>query len=101
MGDGGSSGAGGRVMSRERWMAALFALGSACFLVGPFPGYAQLVGAQADAVTFFIGSLLFTAAGAPQTANGFPARCPWPAGTAAWGVATIQRGGPLFFNVRP
>ena len=44
-----------------------FALGSACFLIGPFPGYAQLVGASADAVTFFIGSILFTAGGAMQT----------------------------------
>jgi len=36
-------------MSRERWMSLLFATGSLCFLVGPFPGYAQLVGATADA----------------------------------------------------
>jgi len=86
-------------MSRERWMAALFALGSACFLVGPFPGYAQLVGAQADAVTFFIGSLLFTAGGAAQTAIGFPDRRSSPAGTAAWRAATIQSAGTLFFNV--
>ena len=35
-------------MSRERWMALFFALGSTCFLIGPFPGYAQLVGATAD-----------------------------------------------------
>src|SRR5687767_11813490 len=33
----------GGAMSRERWMALLFAAGSACFLVGPFPGYASLV----------------------------------------------------------
>jgi hypothetical protein len=31
-------------MTRERAMAAAFAVGSACFLVGPFPGYAGLVG---------------------------------------------------------
>ena len=42
-------------------MALFFALGSACFLVGPFPGYAQLVGAEADGLTFFVGSILFTA----------------------------------------
>ncbi len=51
-------------MTRERWMALFFALGSTCFLIGPFPGYAQLVGGRADAVTFFIGSVLFTAGGA-------------------------------------
>ena len=31
-------------MSRQRAMALAFAVGSACFLVGPFPGYAELVG---------------------------------------------------------
>jgi hypothetical protein len=50
-----------REMSRERWMALLFALGSTCFLIGPFPGYIDLVGPGADAVTFFAGSILFTA----------------------------------------
>ena len=58
-------------MSRERWMALCFALGSACFLIGPFPGYVQLVGAAADAVTFFVGSILFTAGGALQTSLSF------------------------------
>jgi hypothetical protein len=52
---------------RERWMGLFFALGSICFLVGPFPWYAQIVGATADAVTFFVGSVLFTAGGALQT----------------------------------
>ena len=50
-------------MNRLRWMALCFALGSACFLVGPFPGYVQLVGESADAVTFFVGSILFTFGG--------------------------------------
>ena len=47
-------------MTRERWMALFFAAGSLCFVVGPFPGYVDLVGAGADAVTFFVGSVLFT-----------------------------------------
>ena len=55
-------------------MALFFALGSTCFLIGPFPGYAQLVGANADAVTFFIGSILFTVGGALQTCIAFPER---------------------------
>ena len=38
---------GSTAMSRERWMGLLFGIGSTCFLVGPFPGYAQLVGAAA------------------------------------------------------
>ena len=48
-------------------MALCFALGSTCFLIGPFPGYAQLVGGSADAVTFFVGSILFTAGGGLQS----------------------------------
>jgi len=54
-------------MSRLRWMALCFALGSTCFLIGPFPGYAQLVGDSADAITFFVGSILFTAGGGLQS----------------------------------
>ena len=45
-----------------RWMAVLFAAGSLCFVVAPFPGFVQLVGAQADAAVFFAGSVLFTLA---------------------------------------
>jgi hypothetical protein len=86
-------------MSRERWMALCFALGSACFLIGPFPGYVQLVGAAADAVTFFVGSILFTAGGALQTALSFHDRRSPGAGRAAWWAATIQSAGTLFFNV--
>ena len=54
-------------MTRLRWMALFFALGSTCFLVGPLPGYVQLVGEQVDAITFFVGSILFTAGGALQS----------------------------------
>jgi peptidoglycan/LPS O-acetylase OafA/YrhL len=87
------------VMSRERWMAALFALGSVCFVVGPFPGYAQLAGAQADAITFFTGSILFTGGGALQAAIAHPERRTSRLGQAAWRAATIQLAGTLFFNV--
>jgi hypothetical protein len=86
-------------MSRERWMALFFALGSACFLLGPFPGYAQLVGAEADAVTFFVGSILFTTGGALQTWIAFPERHSGPAGKAAFQAAAIQSAGTLFFNL--
>jgi hypothetical protein len=86
-------------MSRERWMAALFALGSVCFVVGPFPGYAQLVGAQADAITFLIGSIFFTGGGALQAAIAFPERREGREGRAAWRAAAIQLAGTLFFNI--
>ncbi len=80
-------------------MALFFALGSTCFLIGPFPGYAQLVGANADAATFFIGSILFTTGGALQTWIAFPERHSLHTGPAAWRAATIQSAGTLFFNV--
>ena len=86
-------------MRRERWMALFFALGSTCFLVGPFPGYAQLVGASADAVTFFVGSILFTAGGALQTLIAFPERHSGAPGPAVWWAAVVQSAGTLFFNV--
>jgi uncharacterized membrane protein len=78
-------------MSRERWMALSFAIGSLCFLVGPFPGYAELVGAEADAVTFFVGSIFFTVGGALQVSlsGAGPDRQ----------AAIIQSAGTLFFNV--
>lgn len=79
-------------------MAGLFALGSVCFLVGPFPGYAQLVGAQADAITFFVGSIFFTGGGTLQAAIAFPERHTPPHGRPAWQAAAIQLAGTLFFN---
>jgi hypothetical protein len=80
-------------------MAALFAAGSTCFLVGPFPGYANLVGDPADAITFFAGSVLFTLGGALQSLIAFPQRHASAAGPSAWWSAIIQTAGTLFFNV--
>ena len=80
-------------------MALFFALGSGCFFIGPFPGYAQLVGASADAITFFVGSILFTTGGGLQTWIAFPERHSGAAGKAAYRAAAIQSVGTLFFNV--
>jgi hypothetical protein len=81
-------------MSRERWMALSFAVGSVCFLIGPMPGYAQLVGAEADALTFFVGSIFFTTGGALQTSLSWHDRR-----SADFWAAAIQSAGTLFFNV--
>ena len=86
-------------MTRERWMALFFATGSACFLIGPFPGYASRVGDSADAVTFFVCSVLFTAGGALQALVAFPQRHSPDGGRAGWWAAAIQFVGTLFFNL--
>ncbi len=80
-------------------MALLFAAGSACFLIGPFPGYLEFVVPGADAATFFAGSLLFTAGGAVQTWLAYPERRSSGAARAAWWVALIQSAGTVFFNL--
>ena len=80
-------------------MALAFALGSTCFLVGPFPGYVQLVGERAAAITFFAGSILFTIGGGLQSYLAYPARRESDAGRAAWLAAIVQSAGTLFFNV--
>jgi hypothetical protein len=76
---------------RERLMALLFAAGALCFLAGPFPGYLQLVGPQADAATFCAGSILFTGGGLLQVRL---AR----RGAERW-AAVVQSAGTVFFNV--
>jgi hypothetical protein len=88
-----------RFVTRRRTMALCFALGSTCFFVGPFPGYAQLVGDSVDAVTFFVGSILFTAGGALQSWLAWPERRTAGGGRAAWLAAIVQSAGTLFFNV--
>jgi hypothetical protein len=67
-----------------------FAIGSVCFLVGPFPGLVELVGAEADAVVFFVGSLFFTAAALEQAQQSEGSdRLP----------SLIQFAGTIYFNV--
>jgi hypothetical protein len=50
---------------RERawWIGVLFAIGSFLFALGVVTVYATAVGVRADGLTFFIGSVFFTAAG--------------------------------------
>lgn len=80
-------------------MGLSFALGSTCFLIGPFPGYANLVGDSGDAVTFFVGSVLFTAGGSLQSWLAWPGRDSSGARRAAWWSAVVQSAGTLFFNI--
>ncbi|HEY2637404.1 MAG TPA: hypothetical protein VGI54_08465 [Solirubrobacteraceae bacterium] len=86
-------------MNRRRCMALAFAVGSTGFLVGPFPGFAELVGAKAVAVTFFVGAIFFTLGGALQSWLAWPRRRTPGEGRAGWWSAVIQSAGTLFFNV--
>jgi len=78
---------------RGWWVGVLFAVGSACFVVGPFPGFVHLVGAEADAAVFFAGSLFFTSAAALQYLDTAKADH-----VGRWAGA-IQLAGTLFFNL--
>lgn len=82
------------MVSHERAMAVCFAAGALCFVIAPFRGYTDLVGPEADAATFFAGSLLFTAGGALQVRLARPAR-----GRPVWWAAVVQSAGTLLFNV--
>ena len=79
-------------------MGLSFAVGSLCFMVGPFPGYEDLVGPGATAVTFFAGSIFFTCGGALQVWLTLHERRASAAGRAAWWAAVVQSAGTLFFN---
>ncbi|HZE05335.1 MAG TPA: hypothetical protein VE127_08935 [Solirubrobacteraceae bacterium] len=84
-------------MTRQRWMALCFALGATCFLIGPFPGYASLVGDAVVGVTFFVGSILFTIGGALQS---------WLANKLVWrpdwrGSVCFLISGAIAFRTSP
>jgi hypothetical protein len=82
----------------DRWIAAGFAIGSACFLVGPFPGFVELVGQGADGVVFFAGSIFFTLAAGLELREGTLRRGRRFA-DASWWSAAIQFAGTVFFNL--
>jgi hypothetical protein len=73
----------------------LFAIGSICFLIGPFPGYVQLVGSSADGITFFVGSVFFTAAALTQ----FLTTRVVGGDAIDWWAGGVQFAGTLFFNL--
>lgn len=87
------------------WIAVLFAIGSGCFLIGPFPGFIRLVGSGTDGAVFFIGSLFFTCAALLQyleTANarrsGRLRLITLEPANPDWWATLAQLAGTLFFN---
>jgi hypothetical protein len=93
------------------WIGVLFAIGSTCFLVGPFPGFVELVGSAADAIVFFVGSIFFTSAAFLQwletiNADRGPERerrrlriVSFEPHRIDWWVCGVLLVGTLFFNV--
>jgi len=93
------------------WIGVLFAIGSTCFFVGPFPGFVELVGAAADGMVFFVGSIFFTSASTLQwleTINADPGPTlrrrrfrlvSWEPGRIDWWSSGVQLVGTVLFNI--
>jgi hypothetical protein len=97
-------------------IASLFIVGSACFVLGSVPAYANAVGGVADGITYFVGSIFFTTASFLQLLQ---AQTPsmtgveegrqnrpepvkmwrWLPHDRNWLAAITQFPGTLFFNV--
>ena len=76
------------------WIGVLFAIGSTCFFIGPFPGLVAWVGSEIDALVFFVGSIFFTSAAALQLyASDRAGRF-----STDWWASAIQFVGTLLFN---
>jgi hypothetical protein len=83
----------------DRWIAAGFAVGSAFFFIGPFPGFIQLVGPGADGVVFFVGSIFFTLAAGLEVREATLRRGRRFGADPSWWSAAIQFVGTLLFNI--
>lgn len=94
------------------WIGVLFAIGSTCFFLGPFPGFVNLVGSAADGAVFFVGSIFFTSAALLQYLEAANADLDAAGGRSKrfrvitfephridWWSTLIQFVGTLFFNV--
>lgn len=91
-----------RRLRRLRRESRGFAVGSLLFAVGACPGYLGLVGEQATSLTFFAGSVFFTAAAFIQLRlTGRWQRGAWKSvkDWDDWWSAASQFIGTLFFNV--
>jgi hypothetical protein len=97
-------------------IAWLFMIGSACFVAGSVPAYLNAVGGTVDGITYFVGSIFFTAASSSQLVQAqspsttevdtdsqhrpAPVRLwnPLP-GDRNWLAAATQFPGTVFFNI--
>ncbi len=97
-------------------IAWLFVVGSSCFVLGSVPAYANAVGGPVDGITYFVGSIFFTAASFAQLLQ---AQSPamtgvdeveqrtrasvrlwnWLPHDRGWLAAATQFPGTVFFNI--
>jgi hypothetical protein len=97
-------------------VAGLFIIGSALFALGSVPAYVNAVGTTADSLTYFVGSIFFTAASFSQLVQAqtpamtevdidsqhqpAPVRLrAWLPHDRNWLAAITQFPGTLFFNI--
>jgi hypothetical protein len=80
----------------NRAIAWLFIIGSALFALGSVPAYVNAVGATADSVTYFVGSIFFTAASFAQLLQAQS-----PAMTEVDADSQLQRAPVRFWAPRP
>jgi len=104
-----------RPRRHQWWMAVLFVVGSACFLLGGVAAQWSRTSRPAIGVVFFVGSIFFTSAAylqyaeavnAERTLGGPPGSraarwrpVSWEPRRIDWLAALIQFVGTLFFNV--
>lgn len=77
-------------------IAWLFIIGSTLFALGSVPAYLNAVGATADSVTYFVGSIFFTAASFAQLLQ-----AQTPAMTEVDADSQLQRAPVRFWAPRP
>ena len=80
-------------------MGASFAVGSVGFALAPLNTYAERAGSHRDALTYFLGSILFTVGGLAQCTLAWPERRNAGDGDWAWRTAWVQSVGTVMFNV--
>ena len=101
-----------RQHSKGRQIALGFMIGSTCFALGSFPPYFEHIDARVVAVTFFVGSIFFTAAALGQLTDAVTVRHSHRgARTRSWRVwrwelepldfwaALVQFVGTICFNI--
>ena len=95
--------------ARGWWIATLFAVGSGLFALGAIPGYAGMVGARTDSITFFVGSIFFTSAaflqyresvdaGSDDRPHGWRKVFVYRPRQIDWWASGIQLIGTIYFN---